>query len=60
MCCLGYGRLWNEQYWLCSACCCVWRVGCVVGGCNVAAIEHGRQAWLASFKYRSCGVKEQS
>ena len=27
--CLGHGRLWNEQYW-----CCVWRVGCVGGGCN--------------------------
>ena len=28
--CLGHGRLWNEQYW-----CCVWRVGCVGGGCNL-------------------------
>ena len=40
--CLGHGRLWNKQYWVCSACCCVWRVGCVVGGCNVVAAEHGR------------------
>ena len=30
--CLGHGRLCNEQYWVCSACCCVWRVGCVVAG----------------------------
>ena len=22
--------------------CCVWRVGCVVGGCNFVAIECGR------------------
>ena len=40
--CLGHGSLWNEQYWVCSACCCVWRVGCVVGGCNFVAIECGR------------------
>ena len=32
--CLGHGMVWNEQYWVCSAFCCVWRVGCVVGGCN--------------------------
>ena len=40
--CLGHGRLWDEQYWVCSACCCVWRVGCVVGGCNFVAVECGR------------------
>ena len=39
--CLGHGRLWDEQYWVCSACC-VWRVGCVVGGCNFVAVECGR------------------
>ena len=30
--CVGGGRLWRELYWVCSAWCCVWRVGCVVGG----------------------------
>ena len=40
--CLGHGSLWNEQYWVCSARCCVWRVHCVVGGCNFVTVECGR------------------
>ena len=40
--CLGHGSLWNEQYWVCSARCCVWRVRCVVGGCNFVTVECGR------------------
>ena len=40
--CLGHGRLWNEQYWVCSTCCCVWRVGCGVGCYNFVAIGCGR------------------
>ena len=40
--CLGHGSLWNEQCWVCSARCCVWRVRCVVGGCNFVTVECGR------------------
>ena len=40
--CLGHGSLWNKQYWVCSARCCVWRVRCVVGGCNFVTVECGR------------------
>ena len=57
--CLGHGSLWNEQYWVCSARCCVWRVRCVVGGCNFVTVECGMQAWLASLICTSCGVQDQ-
>ena len=29
-CFLVCGRLWLEQYWVCSVCCCAWRVSYVV------------------------------
>ena len=44
--CLGHGKLCNEQYWVCSACCCVWRVGCVVAGSKLCC-NRAWQAWLA-------------
>ena len=44
---------------MCSARCCVWRVRCVVGGCNFVTVECGMQAWLASLICTSCGVQDQ-